>query len=231
VTPAALAVVVPVLDEAERIGTRLAELRAQPGVAEIVVVDGGSLDETVAIAAATPDVRVVSAPRGRGTQANAGAAATTADVLLFLHADVQLPAEAVRWVAGALADPSVVAGAFRIRTVADRGRNWLGPLLRLADLRARLTRYPYGDQALFVRRAAFERVGGFPAQALFEDLELARRLWRVGRIRTVPACVRVSGRRFLQRPLRSLLAMHTFPMLYRLGVSPETLVRLYGAPR
>jgi hypothetical protein len=115
--------------------------------------------------------------------------------------------------------------------VADRGRNWLGPVLRSADLRARVTRYPYGDQALFVRRTAFDQVGGFPAQPLFEDLELARRLWRVGRIRTVPACVRVSGRRFLRRPLRSLVAMHVFPTLYRLGVSPETLARLYGAPR
>jgi hypothetical protein len=143
----------------------------------------------------------------------------------------RLPADAARWVAAALADPAVVAGAFRIRTVADRARNRLGPLLRLADQRARVTRYPYGDQALFVRRAAFAQAGGFPAQPLFEDLELARRLHRLGRIRTVPACVRVSGRRFLQRPLRSLLAMHTLPMLYRLGVSPETLARLYGAPR
>lgn len=229
-TSGALAVVIPVLDEEARLGTRLAELRAQPGIAEIVVVDGGSRDATVAIAAAR-GVRVVTAPRGRGSQANAGAAATTADVLLFLHADVQLPAAAGRWIAEALADPAIVAGAFRIRTVADRGRNWLGPLLRLADLRARVTRYPYGDQALFVRRSAFEAVGGYPAQPLFEDLELARRLWRIGRIRTVSACVYVSGRRFLQRPLRSLLAMHTFPMLYRLGVSPETLLRLYGAPR
>jgi rSAM/selenodomain-associated transferase 2 len=231
VTPIALAVVVPVLDEAVRIGARLAELGAQPGVAEIVVVDGGSRDRTVEIATAVPGVRVLTAPRGRGTQLNAGAAATTAEVLLFVHADVQLPERAARWIAEALADPAVVAGAFRIRTVADRGRNWLGPLLRLADLRARLTRYPYGDQALFVRRAAFEQVGGFPAQPLFEDLELAKRLWRVGRIRTVPACVRVSGRRFLERPLRSLLAMHVLPTLYRLGVSPETLARLYGAPR
>ena len=230
-TPAWLAVVVPVLDEEARIGRRLADLGRQPGVAEIVVVDGRSRDRTVALAAAVPGVRVVTAPRGRGTQLNAGAAATTAEVLLFVHADTELPADAARWITAALADPAVVAGAFRVRHVADAGPNWLGPLLRLADLRSRVTHLPYGDQAVFVRRRAFETAGGFPAQPLFEDLELAKRLRRLGRIEIVPAYVRVSARRFLARPVRSLAAMHLFPMLYRCGVSPEALVRLYGAPR
>jgi rSAM/selenodomain-associated transferase 2 len=230
VTGPAVAVVVPVLDEEARIGRRLAELQRH-GVAEIVVVDGGSRDRTAAIAAAVPGVRLLTAPRGRGTQANVGAEATSADVLLFLHADVELPSDALHWIAWALASPDVVAGAFRVRHVADDGSNWLGVLLRLADLRSQVTRLPYGDQALFVRRSAFVASGGFPPQPLFEDLELAKRLRRLGRIVTVPAVVRVSGRRFLQRPLRALLAMHTFPMLYRLGVSPATLERLYGAPR
>jgi rSAM/selenodomain-associated transferase 2 len=230
VTPA-FAVVIPTLDEEARIGRRLAELSAQDGVAEIVVADGGSRDRTRELARAVAGVRVVEAPRGRGPQQNAGARATSAGVILFLHADVALPPDAGRWIASTLADPRVVAGAFRVRTVADAGRNRLGPLLRLADLRSRFTRLPYGDQAVFVRRTAFERVGGFPEQPLFEDLELARRLRRVGRIRTVPAAVRVSGRRLLARPLRSVVAMNLFPTLYRLGVSPETLARLYGAPR
>jgi rSAM/selenodomain-associated transferase 2 len=230
VTPA-LAVVIPVLDEEARLGRLLAQLTADPGVGEIVVVDGGSRDRTRAIARSVPGVRLLAAPRGRGTQMNAGARATTAGVLIFLHADVQLPADARRAIDDALADPSVVAGAFRIRTVADGGRNWLGPLLRTADLRSRLARHPYGDQALFVRRSAFEQAGGFPEQPLFEDVELARRLRRLGRIRLVPAEVRVSGRRFLQRPLRSLAAMYVFPTLYRIGVTPRTRARLSGAPR
>jgi rSAM/selenodomain-associated transferase 2 len=230
VTVPAVAVVLPVLDEEARIGRRLAQL-AHYGVAEIVVVDGGSRDRTMDIARAVPGVRVLSAARGRGTQSNAGAAATSAEVLLFLHADTELPSDAVHWIARALASPDVVAGAFRVRHVADDGRNWLGVLLRLADLRSYVTGLPYGDQALFVRRSAFVAAGGFPPQPLFEDLELAKRLRRLGRIVTVPAVVRVSARRFLQRPLRSLVAMHTFPMLYRLGVPPATLERLYGAPR
>ena len=227
----AVAVVLPVLDEEARVGERLAELVGRAWVREIVVVDGGSRDRTVEIAAAVPAVRVLVAPRGRGPQMNAGAQGTRADVLLFLHADVQLPEDAGRWIAAALAEPGVVAGAFRVRTVADAGRNWLGPVLRLPDLRSRWSRVPYGDQALFVRRAAFEAAGGFPEQPLMEDVELSRRLWRVGRVVTVPAEVRVSARRYLRHPVRTLLAQRLFPALYRLGVSAETLARLYGRTR
>ena len=126
---------------------------------------------------------------------------------------------------------AVVAGAFRTWTVADAGRSWAAPLLHLADLRSRYTRLPYGDQALFVRRDAFDRVGGFPDQPLMEDFELSRRLRRVGRIATAPAAVRVSGRRFLSRPIRSAVLMRLFPLLYRLGVPPRVLGRLYGDPR
>ena len=226
-----LSIVIPVLDEAQRIGERLLEVRALAGVDEIVVVDGGSHDGTVDIARRIPSVRVLEAPRGRGPQMNVGARAARGDVLLFLHADVSLPPDATTWVARALAEPGVVAGAFRVRTRADGGRNWLGPLLRLADVRSRLTRLPYGDQALFVRRETFERAGGFPDQPLMEDVELARRLRRLGRIRIVPAVVQASGRRFLARPVRTLLAMRFFPVLYRLGVPPEVLARLYGHPR
>lgn len=227
----ALSVVVPVLDEARRIGEHLAALRGVAGIDEIVVVDGGSRDETVAIARRVPGVRVLTASRGRGVQLNAGARAARGDVLLFLHADAALPPDAALLVGRALGEPGVVAGAFRLHTVVESGPRWLGPLLRLADLRSRVTRLPYGDQAMFVRRDAFERVGGFPDQPLMEDVELARRLWRVGRIRTVPGVVRVSGRRFVANPVRAVVTMRVFPLLYRLGASPARLARLYGDPR
>src|SRR5262245_6590836 len=123
----------PVLDEAARIATRLGELAAQP-FAEVIVVDGGSRDETVAIVEAHAGVRVLRAPRGRGGQQNAGARASDADALVFLHADATLPADAHAWIVRTLADPAVVGGAFRVRTVADVGPNWLGPLLRIADI-------------------------------------------------------------------------------------------------
>jgi rSAM/selenodomain-associated transferase 2 len=224
-----LSVVIPTLDEAARIATRLAEL-AQGTADEVIVSDGGSRDGTAELARRA-GVQVVIASGGRGPQMNAGARAATGDVLLFLHADAALPPDARDWITQALADPMVVAGAFRVHTVADDGRNWLGPFLRIADIRSHVTRTPYGDQALFVRRAVFERVGGFPAEPLMEDVALSRRLRREGRLVTVPAYVRVSGRRFLKHPIAGTLAMWTFPTLHRLGVSTRTLARLYGNPR
>ena len=229
--PHRISVIIPVLNEEQRIGQRLEELGRMAGVAEVVVVDGGSSDRTAEITRGFSGVRLVSAARGRGSQMNAGARVASGNVFLFLHADVALPPDAATWVGRMLADPAVVAGAFRTWTVADAGRSWAAPLLHLADLRSRYTRLPYGDQALFVRRDAFDRVGGFPDQPLMEDFELSRRLRRVGRIATAPAAVRVSGRRFLSRPIRSAVLMRLFPLLYRLGVPPRVLGRLYGDPR
>jgi len=162
---------------------------------------------------------------------NAGADAATGDVLLFLHADVALPTDAARWIAEALRDPGCVAGAFRTWTVNDDGRGWFAPLLHLADLRSRYTSLPYGDQALFVRAEAFRRLSGFPEQPLMEDLELSLRLRRLGRVRTMPAKVRVSGRRFLARPVYYTLAVNVFQRLYRRRLPPRVLASFYGDPR
>jgi rSAM/selenodomain-associated transferase 2 len=226
-----ISVIVPVLDEEARIGRQLERLASLEGLHEIIVVDGGSRDGTVERVEAT-GTRLLVAARGRATQMNAGAAAGTGDVLLFLHADVELPTDTSRRVADALRDPRVVAGAFRTWTVPDGTRRaWLGPLLHLADLRSRYARVPYGDQAIFVRADAFRAVGGFPEQPLMEDIEIGRRLRRIGRVRTVRSSVRVSGRRFQAHPLTSFIMMNVFPLLYGLGVAPRTLARLYGDAR
>jgi rSAM/selenodomain-associated transferase 2 len=224
-----VSVILPVLDEERVIARRLAELRAL-GVPEILVVDGGSRDRTAAVVAMHPGVRLLHAPRGRAAQMNAGAAEATGDVLLFLHADVSLPADALEHVARALADPRVVAGAFRTWTLADRPTR-LGPLLHLADLRSRYSGLPYGDQAMFVRAAIFRAVGGFPPLPLMEDLALSRRLRAAGRVRIVPARVLVSGRRFIDHPVLSTLLVNVYPALYRLGVPPAQLARFYRAIR
>lgn len=227
-----IAIVIPTLDEELRLPQRLSELAAMPEVSEIVVADGGSSDGTRAIAEAHPRVRVVASARGRARQMNAGAAVTHADVLLFLHADVALPFDGPAWIARALADRRVVAGAFRTWTVADqREDSWLAPLLHFADLRSRYSGLPYGDQALFVRADAFRCVGGFAELPLMEDLDLSRRLRRLGRIRVVPARVRVSGRRFLARPIFYTLLVNALPIAFRMGVPPAALARLYGNPR
>ena len=217
-----ISVIVPVLDEERQIGARLGELRSFD---DVLVVDGGSRDATREIVRAAGSARLVESGRGRARQLNAGARAAHGGVLLFLHADCALPANAAALVERALRDSTTVAGAFRTWHLADDGR--FAPWLHLADLRSRYTGLPYGDQAPFVRRAVFEEVGGFPEQPLMEDLELSRRLRKRGRIVTVPARVRVSGRRFLQHPLRESFLVNVFPLLYRLGVPPEKLARLY----
>jgi len=221
-----------VLNEAARLGGALAALATQRDVAEVIVVDGGSHDGTLAIARGHPDVRTVVSRCGRGRQLNAGAAAATGDTLLFLHADVTLPRDAALRVRAALADPAVVGGAFRTQTVAaPSARWWIRSAMRIADVRSRYARTPYGDQAMFVRAAAFHQAGGYPAQPLMEDLELSRRLRAIGRVRVVSACVVVSGRRFEARPMRTALCWNLFPLLYAAGVSPVTLARVYGNPR
>jgi rSAM/selenodomain-associated transferase 2 len=217
-----LSIIIPVLDEARRIGQRLTELR---GFEEVIVVDGGSRDRTVEIARTFAGVRVATAPRGRALQMNHGARRACGEVLLFLHADVSLPPDVAMHVERALADQRTVAGAFRTWHVAEDGES--PPWLHLADLRSRYSGLPYGDQALFVRREAFWKAGGFPEQPLMEDLELSRRLRRLGRISIAPVSVRVSGRRFLAHPLRHALLVNSFPLLYRLGVGPARLARLY----
>ncbi|MDX2018983.1 MAG: TIGR04283 family arsenosugar biosynthesis glycosyltransferase [Deltaproteobacteria bacterium] len=224
-----IGIVIPTLDEEARIGARLEQLRLACGFDRIVVSDGGSRDDTVAIACSHPDVVVVEAPRGRAHQMNRGAEALAeVDTLCFVHADVSLPHDAGTLIRRALADPAVVAGAFKTWTVADcESRPWWSPLLHLADVRSRYTGLPYGDQALFVRREIFTAIGGFPEQPLMEDLELSRRLRRRGRIVRVPACVRVSGRRFIERPLFFTAVVNVFPLLYKMGVSPTALRRLY----
>jgi rSAM/selenodomain-associated transferase 2 len=227
-----VSVIVPILDEAKILPRALQRLGELRGVHEVIVVDGGSRDRGPDIAAAWPGVTLLRAARGRALQANAGAHRASGDVLLFLHADVALPTDAVEWVAWALREEAVVAGAFRTWTEADgETRPFWSPLLHLADMRSRYSGLPYGDQAMFVRREVFHTVGGFPELPLMEDLELSRRLRRAGRVATVPASVRVSGRRFVARPIFYLVVVNLFPLLYRLGVSPAILSRMYGPIR
>lgn len=218
---ARLSIVVPVLNEAAGLAAHLAALQPLRSRGhEVIVVDGGSEDGSAALAAPLAD-RVLSAPRGRALQMNAGARAATGDVLLFLHADTRLPAGAADLVLSVLKNR--VWGRF---DVAIEGRH---PALRLIaaamNCRSRLTGIATGDQAMFVRRAEFP---GFPEIPLMEDLALSRRLRRRGR----PACLRprarTSGRRWESRGvLRTVLLMWRLRLLYALGVAPERLARQY----
>jgi len=221
-----LTIVMPALDEASRIAEALqalAPLRRR-GV-EVIVVDGGSSDGTAALAEPWAD-RVLSAPRGRARQMNAGAARARADTLLFLHADTALPEQALRAIEAALVDPHTHWGRFDVH-IAGRPR-LLKLVARLMNLRSRWSGIATGDQAIFVRRSAFQRVGGFPDQPLMEDIELSRRLRRW----SAPACLRervtTSGRRWEQRGVwRTIALMWRLRWRYARGTPPERLAELY----
>ncbi len=222
-----ISVVIPVYNEAERIESRLNELHKSGKFFEVIVVDGNSDDTTADIAKSHGTARVLSAPRGRAKQMNAGAAKATGDVLLFLHADVMLPANAAGLIQDTMSHSDVVGGAFRTWTIDDAGRSWLSPFLHFADIYSRFSKLPYGDQAIFVHRHIFHEINGFPDLPIMEDREFARRLRHHGKIQIVPARVRVSGRRFLDRPIYYCLLINLIPWLHRLKVSPETLARFY----
>jgi rSAM/selenodomain-associated transferase 2 len=223
-----LSIIIPALNEARDIGATLAAAARVKGLTEVVVVDGGSADGTAEVARAC-GARVVASARGRGAQMHAGALAARGDVLWFLHADTLAPADAAACIARALADARAVGGNFRIRfdgaSGASRFLTWLYPRLRLLGL-------AYGDSGFFVRRAAYERAGGFKPFPIFEDLDLLRALWRQGRFVQAEACVVTSSRRFEGRSFALIFARWSLlQTLYWLGVSPYTLARLYANVR
>ncbi|TXL68296.1 TIGR04283 family arsenosugar biosynthesis glycosyltransferase [Zeimonas arvi] len=224
-TRPALSIVVPVLDEAGQIEATLAALAPlrHRGV-ELIVVDGGSQDGTVALARAEADA-VLDAPRGRARQMNAGAAAARGEVLLFLHADTILPAEADRHVLRAVAGGRDW-GRFDVR-IAGR-HPMLRVVARLMNLRSRLTGIATGDQGMFVRRELFQRIGGFPDQPLMEDIELSRRLRRVCAPACLPARAITSGRRWESRGVwRTIFLMWRLRWRYWRGESAHRLAAAY----
>lgn len=222
-----VSIIVPVLDEAAAVAGRLAALaplRARG--AEVIVVDGGSVDGTVALAAGRCD-SVIVASRGRAMQMNAGAGVARGKILLFLHADTQLPGGALDAIVAGLDASGRVWGRF---DVTIEGRSRLLPLVAaMMNLRSRLTGIATGDQAIFVRADAFERAGRFPEIALMEDIALSRVLRRVSRPLCLPQKVRTSGRRWDSNgALRTILLMWRLRLAYFCGADPQQLAVRYG---
>lgn len=221
-----LSIVIPVLNEAEALPRALAALAPlRANGAEIVVVDGGSTDRSPAIAAEHGAI-VVASERGRARQMNTGAKAAHGDTLVFLHADTRLPDGADTIIASALADGRNVWGRFDVRI---EGRAAMLPVVAwFMNTRSRLTGIATGDQTLFVTRRAFDTVGGFPDQALMEDIEISRRLKRLSPPACVTQKVTTSGRRWETRGVwRTIFLMWRLRFAYWRGVPPKRLAEIY----
>ncbi len=221
-----LSIILPVLNEADLIIEQLQSLQDYRRAGhEVLVVDGGSNDATAELAASLAD-RVLRSAAGRSLQMNAGAAAAHGDVLLFLHADTRLPTGAVRLITNALARDPIGWGWFPVQL--DNPAWPYRIIERCMNLRTRLTFVCTGDQALFVRRALFERIGGFPPIPLMEDVAISKLLRRKSSPGWIPRPVRAASRRWeSQGIVRTIVLMWWLRLQYFLGVSPERLVRRY----
>ena len=223
-----ISVIVPVLNEEKSIAATLQALaHLQPY--ETIFVDGGSQDRTAEIAAEC-GVKVIPSERGRARQMNRGARQASGEVLLFLHADTRLPPTAFSDIAGAMGDPRNVGGRFDIEL---DGKHWLLPLVgRLISYRSRLSKVATGDQALFVRRAVFQRMGGFADIPLMEDIAFCRRLKGLGEVACLRSRVVTSARRWeVDGVWRTIFRMWTLKLLYLTGVSPARLKQFYADTR
>jgi rSAM/selenodomain-associated transferase 2 len=220
-----LSIIIPALNEADSIAATLDAVTQLPGSVELLVVDGGSDDDTREIARAA-GAKVICSERGRGVQLQTGAREALGEVLWFLHADTIVPRDSTEPIVGALSDPAVVGGNFEVH-FSGSGRaasfmTWLYPRLRRLGL-------CYGDSAIFVRREAYCRAGGFKALPIFEDLDLLRELRRIGKFVHLSSTVVTSSRRFEQRGFLVTFTRWVFmQLLYWLGVSPSRLGRFYA---
>jgi rSAM/selenodomain-associated transferase 2 len=225
-----ISIIVPALNEAQGIAAALAALASLRNRGhEVIVVDGGSSDKTAALSRGAAD-RVVAAARGRASQMNAGAALAQDEVLLFLHADTRLPENADARILQGLAASGRAWGRFDVRI---EGKSRLLPVIAFfMNLRSRATGIATGDQAIFVRRDAFWRIGGYPPLELMEDIVLSRLLARVSR----PLCLAdkavTSGRRWERHGvLRTVLLMWWLRLAFFFGATPASLARLYDGER
>ncbi len=219
-------IIVPVLNEEAVLEKLLVHLTKQCAHYdyELLIVDGGSTDNTISIAQRYG--KVIHAARGRASQMNAGAANAQGDVLLFVHADTRLPHEAFIAIQQALLSTEVIGGAFRLCFNCER---WPYRLVAFCtNLRSRISTIFTGDQTYFIRAGGFHAIGGYPDQPLMEDIEIIARLRKVGKVILLPLYVTTSARRHEKNGLfRTVLLMWYLRTLYKFGVSPSQLQRMY----
>lgn len=219
-----ISIIIPTLNEADSIAETLCSLEFFGENVEIIIVDGGSDDATLAIAQ-NYNVKILHSPRGRGRQLQIGGNAASGDILWFLHADTNPAPDATFEIKRALQNKCFVGGNFTIRfdgeSFAAKFLTWLYPRLQYLGL-------IYGDSAIFVRREVYAQTGGFKPFPIFEDLDFIKRLRKAGEIVTLPAVVTTSSRRFEGRSfILTFLRWTILQILYWLGANPETLLKIY----
>jgi rSAM/selenodomain-associated transferase 2 len=220
-----ISVIIPTLNEAEVIEPTIFNLKKYPHT-EIIVVDGGSRDQTVDFARSM-GARVLTSAPSKAAQMNVGAAQASADVLLFLHADTRLPPGFENSVLAVMARQDICAGAFSLGIASEA--SGLRFIERVANWRSRFFQMPYGDQALFVTRKLFHEIGGYPDYPIMEDFEFVRRLKKKGKITILPESVQTSPRRWLNLGiLKTWLLNQLIVVAYYLGISPQRLSRWYN---
>jgi len=219
-----ISIIIPALNEAASIARTLSHLAGVDNL-EVILVDGGSIDETAELAGFR-GAKVIQSNPGKAIQMNTGAAAAAGDILVFLHADTLLPEDFSHQIVSALNQNGVAAGAFRL-TIDSSGAG-IRIIEHMANFRSRFLRLPYGDQALFMKKSLFNAIGGFPELPIMEDFILVRRLKRKGKIVIVPATVVTSPRRWLHLGIfQTWLINQLIIIAYYLGFPPERLTRLY----
>jgi rSAM/selenodomain-associated transferase 2 len=221
-----ISVVIPTYNEEGVVGRCIEAVAAEEADCEIIVADGGSSDGTVAEAEGFRDVVIVRTRKGRGCQMNAGAAGARGDVFLFLHADTVLQEGWSRDVLSACEEDGVAGGAFTFR-IDSPGRHY-----RLTEhwvkLRCRLFSLPYGDQGIFVKRDTFEKLNGYVDIPLMEDVDIVERMKKIGRIRILDKMAYTQARKWMREGwLRTSLRNQLVMLMYRLGVDPHRLARIY----
>lgn len=220
-----ISIIIPTLNEESTIGACLQQIERQSGPCEIIVVDGGSRDDTAGVVGRFPHVRWLQASvPGRARQMNLGGQAARGRILLFLHADTRLPPDGLSMIAARMQQAGVVAGSFSLRF--DHADAWLRLFARLS--RINHTLFTYGDQGFFMTRRAFDGLGGYAEISLMEDVEIQRRLRKMGRFIKLDRQVVTSARRFLKTgTVRQQLLNTALVLLYYAGVAPARLKRFY----
>jgi len=225
-------IILPVLNETALINPMMDHLESLEGSenCEFIVVDGTPDGGTIK-AVTRQGVQCVKSPQGRASQMNTGAAMAMGEILIFLHADTRLPRQALELINQAMTRQALIGGAFDLHI--DTERLILKIIARIASLRSRLTRIPYGDQAIFIRRDYFHQMGGYPEIPLMEDVALMRRIKRAGgRIGFIPEPVITSARRWEQEGiLYTTLRNWLLLSAYTLGMAPDKLAKYYKAAK